>query len=81
MSSHTLTAGRASFASTAAAQAKMAEGALSALAPQGLLARFKSWLQYRRTIQELSRLSDRELTDIGLERSEIEAVARGTWRG
>lgn len=81
MSSYTLTAGRASFASTAAAQAKMAEGALGALAPQGLLARLQSWLQYRRTIRELSRLSDRELADIGLERSDIEAVARGTWHG
>jgi uncharacterized protein YjiS (DUF1127 family) len=34
--------------------------------------------RYRDTMSELSQLSDRELNDIGLERGQIEAVARGT---
>lgn len=31
---------------------------------------------YRRTVEELSKLSDRELNDIGLARANIEDVAR-----
>lgn len=46
----------------------------------GLFARVVNWLgeqrRYRRTIDELSQLSDRELADIGLYRDEIEHVAR-----
>lgn len=36
-----------------------------------------SWNDLRKTRQELSRLTDRELEDIGLCRSDIEWVARG----
>lgn len=32
--------------------------------------------QYRRTVNELSRLTDRELGDLGIGRSEIRTVAR-----
>jgi uncharacterized protein YjiS (DUF1127 family) len=35
---------------------------------------------YHRTLNELSHLTDRELADIGLQRSEIYAVAKGTFR-
>ncbi|HMR32600.1 MAG TPA: DUF1127 domain-containing protein [Geminicoccaceae bacterium] len=46
----------------------------------GLFARVISWLdgqrRYRRTVDELSQLSDRELADIGLYRDDIERVAR-----
>ena len=46
----------------------------------GLLARIASWIEqewrFRQTRNELSRLSDRELADIGLYRIDIEAVAR-----
>ncbi|TVR07875.1 MAG: DUF1127 domain-containing protein [Salinarimonadaceae bacterium] len=41
-----------------------------------LLASYRAWLNYRKTVSELSRLSDRELADVGLRRSEIERTAR-----
>lgn len=41
-----------------------------------LLSRFKAYLRYRRNVEILSRLTDRELSDIGLNRGEIEATAR-----
>ena len=37
-----------------------------------------SW-DYQRNISELSQLSDRELADIGLDRSDIPRVAAGTY--
>ena len=36
---------------------------------------------YQRNVAELSRLSDRELADIGLVRSDIPSVAAGTHTG
>ena len=41
-----------------------------------LLAKIRAWLRYRETIAELSRLSDRELEDLGIHRGEIESVAK-----
>lgn len=38
--------------------------------------KFNSWRRYREAMRELSRLSDRELSDIGIRRGEIEFVAR-----
>lgn len=37
---------------------------------------FRNWRQYRNTCNELYRMSDRELGDIGISRSEIPFVAR-----
>ena len=42
-----------------------------------LLSKIKTYLKYRETVRELSRLSDRELNDIGVARFEIETLARG----
>lgn len=39
---------------------------------------FNNWRKYRQTVNELGRMSSRELADMGISRSEIEAVARGT---
>ncbi len=41
-----------------------------------LLAGINRWLRYRETVRQLSRLSDRELNDHGVHRSDIEAIAR-----
>ena len=44
-------------------------------ATEGLFETVKRWWMYRQTMNQLSRLSDRELADIGLIRSEIERAA------
>lgn len=41
-----------------------------------ILSKIRQYLQYRDTLRELSRLSDRELEDIGVARFQIESVAR-----
>lgn len=40
-----------------------------------ILRNYRNWRRYRDTVNELSRLSNRELTDLGITRSEIAAVA------
>lgn len=42
-----------------------------------LLSKIRNWARYRETVRELSRLSDRELEDLGISRVEIDSVARG----
>jgi uncharacterized protein YjiS (DUF1127 family) len=37
----------------------------------------QSWRRYNRSLNELSRLGDRELADIGISRSDIPRVAWG----
>lgn len=37
-----------------------------------------AWRQYKTIKQELSKLSDRELTDIGINRADIDRVASGS---
>jgi uncharacterized protein YjiS (DUF1127 family) len=41
-----------------------------------LIRNYRNWRRYRETVSELSRLSNRELSDIGFVRSEIREVAR-----
>ncbi|MDR7034163.1 MULTISPECIES: DUF1127 domain-containing protein [unclassified Mesorhizobium] len=41
-----------------------------------LIRSFKNWRRYNETVRELSRLNARELNDLGIQRSEIERVAR-----
>ena len=41
-----------------------------------LVKNYRNWRLYRETISELSRLSNRELADLGISRGEIRSVAR-----
>ena len=40
--------------------------------------KMSAWRRYRISVRELSRLTDRELNDLGLNRFDIETVARQT---
>jgi uncharacterized protein YjiS (DUF1127 family) len=37
---------------------------------------YKNWRTYRNTLSELDRLSNRDLADLGISRSDIRSVAR-----
>ncbi len=41
-----------------------------------ILSSIHRWYRYRETVRRLSLLTDRELADIGIERSNIHTVAR-----
>lgn len=41
-----------------------------------LIRNYRNWRRYRETVNELSRLSTRELNDLGLSRGDISYVAR-----
>lgn len=41
---------------------------------------FQAWRQYRSTAAELNRLSQRELADLGISRSDISTLARQSVR-
>ena len=37
---------------------------------------FNNWRKYRQTVAELGRMTNRELTDLGISRGDIHTVAR-----
>ncbi|MBL1405522.1 MAG: DUF1127 domain-containing protein [Hyphomicrobiales bacterium] len=41
-----------------------------------ILGNYKKWRTYRRTVDELSALSTRELNDLGISRTDIRQVAK-----
>jgi uncharacterized protein YjiS (DUF1127 family) len=41
-----------------------------------LIRNYRNWREYRSTVSELSRLTSRELSDLGITRSDIPFVAR-----
>jgi uncharacterized protein YjiS (DUF1127 family) len=43
-----------------------------------LIRSYRNWRRYRDTVNELSRLSNRELNDLGITRADIHAVAQRT---
>ncbi|WP_084649885.1 DUF1127 domain-containing protein [Stappia stellulata] len=45
-----------------------------------LVRKYHSWQSYRRTYDELSRLSNRELNDLGIGRGDIDFIARRNMR-
>jgi uncharacterized protein YjiS (DUF1127 family) len=54
--------------------------ALNAETHKGIVTRFSEWRQRRKAELELSRLSDRELADIGLTRQQIPGVVNRVHR-
>jgi uncharacterized protein YjiS (DUF1127 family) len=47
-----------------------------AMTIKSLAKKLSAWRRYRVSVRELSRLSDRELSDLGIGRGDIEFVAR-----
>ncbi|MEP3277010.1 MAG: DUF1127 domain-containing protein [Stappiaceae bacterium] len=45
-----------------------------------LKSKYRSWYKYRETVGELSRLSNEQLSDLGIGRVDIEQIARNTTR-
>jgi uncharacterized protein YjiS (DUF1127 family) len=45
-------------------------------AEMNLIRNYRNWRRYRDTVNELSRLSNRELNDLGIARGDIPYVAR-----
>ena len=43
-----------------------------------ILAAFQRWRLYRATVAELAQLSDRQLSDLGISRCDIDNIARQT---
>ncbi len=41
-----------------------------------MIRNYRTWRRYRETVSELSRLSNRELSDLGIARGDIPYVAR-----
>ena len=41
-----------------------------------ILSRVRAYLRYRETVRELAQLTDRELDDLGINRFQIESIAR-----
>jgi uncharacterized protein YjiS (DUF1127 family) len=41
-----------------------------------MIRNYRNWRRYRDTVNELSRLSNRELNDLGISRAEIVTVAQ-----
>ena len=46
-----------------------------------LIRMIREFREYQRNVSELSQLNDRELADIGLDRSDIQRVAAGQHNG
>jgi len=42
---------------------------------------FNNWRKYRQTITELGRMTNRELNDLGINRADIDRVARASFAG
>ena len=46
-----------------------------------LTSKYLTWRRFRESVRELSRLSDRELSDLGIGRADIGAVVRQSLQG
>jgi uncharacterized protein YjiS (DUF1127 family) len=45
-----------------------------------ILRKLRKWLDYRATVRELERLHDRDLSDLGIGRTDIRHIAREATR-
>lgn len=45
-----------------------------------IIQKYRNWKKYRQTFAELSRLSERELDDVGIGRGDIHFISRGSAR-
>ena len=52
------------------------EAKSSMSAARSVLSRVRAYLRYRDTVSQLSRLSDRDLADLGITRTDIPGIAR-----
>jgi uncharacterized protein YjiS (DUF1127 family) len=43
-----------------------------------ILSQIRAYMRYRKTVRELSHLSDRELNDLGIVRNDIDYIARNS---
>ena len=46
-----------------------------------LTSKYLTWRRFRESVRELSRLSDRELNDLGIGRADISTVVRQSLQG
>ena len=46
-----------------------------------ITSRYLTWRRFRESVRELSRLSDRELNDLGIGRADIATVVRQSLQG
>ena len=46
-----------------------------------ITSKYLTWLRFRESVRELSRLSDRELNDLGIGRADISTVVRQSLQG
>lgn len=42
----------------------------------GIREKLRKWAEYQRTVRELTDLDNRSLTDLGIDRADIRAIAR-----
>lgn len=54
---------------------------MTSSAIKALSDKLSTWRRYRDAVRELTQLSDRELSDIGIRRGEIEDVVRRSVKG
>jgi uncharacterized protein YjiS (DUF1127 family) len=47
---------------------------------KGLTGKLQEWRRYRASVRELSQLTDRELTDLGICRADIEFISKKSAR-
>lgn len=71
-----LQSNRASGTQTKSAPAANVQESETEMSLKSITGWLEGWKRYRAAVRELSHLTDRELADLGIQRSEIDMVAR-----